>query len=138
MAGSLTDYLDAWLMKRERYGEADCALFMADWIRAKRGIDPAAPWRGRYETPMQALRIVKRAGGLKAIVGKALRSHGIVETDDPKAGDIAVVNVPSDRMAFGGVGAIFASPRALAVPLENGGLICARADLVKVLAAWSV
>ena len=45
------------------WGEIDCSLFMADWCRKTRGVDPAASLRGRYRTALGAMRHVRRLGG---------------------------------------------------------------------------
>ena len=139
MAGLLSDYLAAWVLRPRRYGLADCALFAADWVRLCRGVDPAAPWRGRYRSPRGALRLVREAGGFVALADSALAACGIGRTEAPRAGDVALVRAPCDREAFGCVGAIVVSDAMLvAMPEERGGLVYARMAQADVLAAWRV
>ena len=39
---ALAGYLRDAVSRRFAWGETDCALFCADWVRARKGIDPAA------------------------------------------------------------------------------------------------
>lgn len=73
------------------WGVCDCSLWVADWIAARRGIDPAAHLRGRYATARGARRAVHRAGGMEAMMRDALASAGLSETADPRPGDVALV-----------------------------------------------
>lgn len=51
-------YLESCWRKPFKFGEFDCCLFVADWIWAYHGFDPA-PERGAYTTFKQGLNIVK-------------------------------------------------------------------------------
>lgn len=76
------------------WGRADCSLFMADWVQRVRGIDPAAPLRGRYRTALGAARHIRRRGGFEAM-GRALaQAAGLAVTDAPRPGDIGLVRDP--------------------------------------------
>ncbi|WP_342163082.1 DUF6950 family protein [Methylobacterium sp. SD21] len=76
------------------WGVSDCALFMADWVRIARGMDPAASLRGRYRCHLGAARHIRRLGGIEAM-GRALAAQaGLAETNDPRAGDIGLVSDP--------------------------------------------
>jgi hypothetical protein len=84
-----------------RYGERDCLLWLADWGKALAGVDAAAGWRGRCSTALGAARILKREGGMVAIVEKAFAPLGWRRTEAPRCGDLAVV-----ATARGSMGAI--------------------------------
>lgn len=43
--------LHLWAAAPHAYGQCDCMLVCADWVRAVRGFDPAARWRGSYGDP---------------------------------------------------------------------------------------
>jgi hypothetical protein len=43
-------------------GRHDCALFAAGAVHVMCGVDPAAPFRGRYRTIRGGLRVLRRAG----------------------------------------------------------------------------
>jgi len=45
-----------------RPGKRDCALFAADWIELVTGVDPAAPWRGRYITLTEGRALLVKDG----------------------------------------------------------------------------
>lgn len=50
------------------WGKHDCCLFAADAVAAMTGADLAGTLRGRYTTRIGAARILKKQGGLRAIV----------------------------------------------------------------------
>lgn len=90
----MTEFLREAARQPFAWGQADCSLFMADWVRYVRGIDPAAPLRGRYRTAIGAARHIRRLGGIEAM-GRALaRSAGLAVTEEPKPGDIGLVRDP--------------------------------------------
>ncbi len=45
------------------WGEFDCCLFAADCCEAVCGVDPAAPYRGRYTTEVGAKRVLRNTHG---------------------------------------------------------------------------
>ncbi|AXQ98018.1 DUF6950 family protein [Pseudoalteromonas piscicida] len=51
-------YLESCWHKPFKFGEFDCCLFVADWIKYVHGFDPA-PERGAYTTFKQGLNIIK-------------------------------------------------------------------------------
>ncbi|MCF7512951.1 hypothetical protein L3V43_04950 [Pseudoalteromonas sp. L23] len=57
-ATDLYNYLASCETKEFHFGQFDCCLFVADWIRAHHGFDPA-PERGAYTTFKQGLNIIK-------------------------------------------------------------------------------
>jgi hypothetical protein len=107
----------------------DCLMWLADWIVARRGFDPAADWRGRYSTARGAARILSRRGGMIRHLDLCLTPHGIGRADMPRRGDIAVV-----REAEGTIGAIMID-RRLCCAVRDGGLVFRRRP---ILAAWRI
>ena len=61
------------------WGKADCCLFAADWVRLATDLDPADDLRGKYDSGLGARRIIKRSGGLVAMVARALLPLGFRE-----------------------------------------------------------
>ena len=47
------------------WGRHDCVLWPADAVLALTGIDHAAPYRGRYSSPLGAARLLRRELGLE-------------------------------------------------------------------------
>lgn len=78
-----------------QYGQWDCLLRLAAWTEFVTGKDAAAPWRGRCSSEWGAARILRREGGMIALLEKAYAPLGYVRTDHPQRGDIAVVDTPS-------------------------------------------
>lgn len=91
--------LDAWIATDGGaafvWGATDCCLFVADWVAARSGRDPAAAWRGSYRSLRQAHRLLKRRGGIVAAVSLEMDRLGFERTSDPLPGDVAIVTVPS-------------------------------------------
>lgn len=60
------------------WGVSDCALSAGDAVLAQTGVDPVASLRGRYKTAKGAAGVLKRHGGLEAMLtarlGEPLRS----------------------------------------------------------------
>jgi hypothetical protein len=108
--------------------QSDCLMWLADWMRVKRGIDPGVPWRGAYRTALGAMRIVTEAGGMVALVEKGLAPFGILRTETPHRGDIAIVD-----LAGAATGAIVLGKSC--AMLGPRGIVIGRAPLV---AAWAL
>lgn len=118
--------LDAFLEeaagKRFQDGTWDCALMVAAWVERVKGIDGASPWRGRYATRIGWLRILKREGGIEAVIAKGAALVGLSETNEPRRGDIGIARQPNgDLMAGISLGERWASAgtRGLAVCLAS-------------------
>lgn len=84
----LARFVEARRSRPFRWGENDCALFAADWVREATGRDPAAAFRGRYATAAGAVRALKRygAGDLiatwTALEGAPLESPRLAQRGD--------------------------------------------------------
>jgi hypothetical protein len=114
------------------WGKRDCCLWLADWLIELGHPDTAAHLRGRYATAYGCARLVKRGGGLVAVVEDCVSRAGLPRTTAPKAGDIGVVTAETER-GRQMVGAICTGPRWAI--LGSPGLICAPANPI---AAWAV
>src|SRR3569623_1931677 len=68
------------------WGTHDCASFAFDAVRAVSGEDRFADLRGSYDTAAKAARILKRMGGLEAMVDARLRK---ISPSEAHRGDIA-------------------------------------------------
>jgi hypothetical protein len=79
------------------WGRFDCITALADWSFALGAGDPAADYRGRYATPLGAQKIIRKAGGLGALVGREFERCGWVRTSIPAAGDIGLVTIKTDH-----------------------------------------
>lgn len=76
-------------------GETDCALTVADWVEAVTGIDPAAHLRGRYKTALGRERLLRKLGGLEAVMADCAARAGLQETGSPGRGDIGLICLAS-------------------------------------------
>jgi len=76
------------------WGQRDCALWAADWIKERRGVDPATSIRGRYSTRLGCERFANRHGGLPAYADEILTGAGLERTDDPQPGDVGLIDTP--------------------------------------------
>lgn len=113
------------------FGDWDCSMFLANWIRAVTGFDPAAELRGRYRTRLGWLRLVTREGGLEALVGRLVVAAGMtpIAIGEACLGDVALAELPP--VERGRVGAILAGDRW--IMKLAGGLTAGRPRIVR---AW--
>lgn len=105
------------------WGQRDCCIWPADFVRAATGIDPAEGWRGAYSTAWEARKIITREGGLLTVWRNRMRAFG------PGA-DVGVALVNGRRMGGLQAGGFF---YALA---EQGGVLMTRE--FTLLAGWAV
>lgn len=81
------------------FGRSCCAVWVADWIAAERGVDPAADLRGRFSCHLGSLRLQRRAGGLLPLVAGLMAAAGFAETAAPGPGDVGVLMTPAGEIA---------------------------------------
>ena len=112
----LTDYLTQCAGQPYLLGRHDCALFAAGAMEAVCGIDPAAPWRGRYITKAAGLRLVRRAGHADHVAVFAAALEEIAPAF-AAAGDIAVVESDGAQLlaVVQGEGVYVLQPSGLAI-----------------------
>ncbi len=115
------------------WGEFDCCLMPADLVLAVRGIDPGAPWRGRYDTALGCARLLQREGGLLSVMTRGAALAALAPTDAPQVGDVGVVRADTLR-GLALVGAVRTSRGWGALGL-NGFIVEASA---RPIIAWSV
>jgi hypothetical protein len=115
------------------WGTFDCCLWLADWVLERRGVDPAADLRGRYASELGCARLLKRRGGLPAVVSDCAELARLAPTSAPLAGDVGVILglTPTGETA---VGALCTGPR-WSILTVAGGIASVPA---RVLYAWSV
>jgi hypothetical protein len=118
-----------------QWGAHDCATFLADWVCARSGIDPAARTRGTYETEDGARRHFDGFGGLARAVGREMKAAGFRLVRDPRPGDVGVIHVPGElvcavwtgrRWVFRRESGIAGVAGALARPVAVWGVECRR------------
>jgi hypothetical protein len=130
MAGLLSEYLRTAAGRPFAYGQFDCGLFLADWIKLVRGIDPAAELRGRYGRIEDVPGIGGRRGLMGILTGLARRLP-LAVTKRPKTGDVALISI-------GGAAAVGAirGERGWLVLAEGGGISCAPS--ARLVRAWAL
>jgi hypothetical protein len=137
-ADPLSRFINEAAERPFRWGDWDCLLWLADWVRTNRGVDPAGDLRGRYSSMLGAARIVREAGGMVSLVGERVFKAGLPRVNVGARGDIAIV-------AVGGVGGEHFGNQAgaillggSAVLMSQEGLCMPRRSDVSIVAAWSV
>ena len=121
MAGLLERFLAAESERAFCWGTRDCLLFLADWVCAQTGIDPAAGYRGRYANRADAYRIVRQAGGMAPLVERLLTDRGVpfTPTDVQSPRSFGVVRLPEPTGAIW-TGRFWACPAETGVALRLG------------------
>lgn len=108
--------LDAFIeARRERsfaWGTQDCCMFAADAVREITGLDPAAEFRGRYDSALGAIRLLWDRGGVEGVVVAAAKAHGFAEISPAFArrGDLVLGDFGHDVAAGICLGAHVAFP----------------------------
>jgi hypothetical protein len=131
----VADLLSAFLQRAAaepfRFGEWDCCMTLANWLRELTGSDPAAHLRGRYASEFGWKRIVVRAGGLLPLVRGVVEGAGLRRVNEAgltvEPGDVAVAMIPQ----VGRVGGIIVG-RGVAMKLDRGLVVMPALPL----AAW--
>lgn len=114
--------------RRFSLGQHDCGLLLADWCFAERGVDPAEPIRGAYDTVDEAKQLLN-VSSLPMVFGRLCRGAGIRLTTTPEYGDICMIELG---------GAVRGAIRTAGyVVLAEGGGI-SRVNKARLVAAWSV
>lgn len=136
----LKTYLSSLAGRRWRPGALDCGVFMADWVRLVRGVDPIADVRGSYATERGFKRILRREGGFARSCAVRLAAVGYAPTLTPAAGDIAVVLAPyavrEGRVLRRPTGAICVSTQMCAVMTSDLGVVIADNSLLPLIRAY--
>lgn len=132
MATRLSRFLSAAAQRQFAWGQHDCILFAAGWVREISGVDPAANWRGHYATEREAKAILASFGGIGRVMELTLAANGWrrVSTCAPEAGDV-VLAAPHDGRGQHCAGIATGNRKTALVTRE--GLVIAP---VRVLQAW--
>lgn len=126
---TLTDYLRSAAAQPFAWDICDCCSWACAWVALRRGVDPSAPWRGRYSTARGARRQIRRAGGdLLSVVSSAMAAAGLAETAEPQPGDVGVIEVAA------GLALAIRTPTGWAAKAEHGVAV----HPFPCLRAWSV
>lgn len=121
-------HLRRWAATDFVWGETDCSIVLADYVRDLTGRDGAAALRGRYASEADAWALGRR-DGLAAIVGACAARAGLQPTTAPVRGDIGVF--ARGGLEFAGL----CLGERWAVKSTEGLLFVSGAS---VIAAWSV
>lgn len=107
---TLDEYLMATADTPWEWGRCDCMLWVADWIKARWGVDPAESLRGTYSDEAGAEAILD--GDVLAKTFDLLPREW--QRSEAREGDVAIIAVPRSnaRVAavWGGGGWIFKTP----------------------------
>lgn len=87
----LPEFLRGYARHPFEPGHHDCVLMACDWVLERRGVDPAAPWRGLYKSRASAARLIRNAGGLVPLVTGGMALANMATTEDAMFGDVAVI-----------------------------------------------
>lgn len=121
-------YLTRYRKTPFAWGEHDCVLFAAGWIKEATGDDPLGELRGRWTDAMSAARLVRDLGGLAAAV-TAVIGAPLASTTFAQRGDIALIEQEDAR----GLGIVVGTQ--VAVVTERGiGYV----ELSEAAAAWRI
>lgn len=139
---SLSLYLGSLRERTWQPGVLDCGIFMADWIVSCGVRDPIADLRGTYASERQFLRIIRREGGFLRCCASRLARIGMVETEEPRPGDLVAVMAPfaerRGRIQRRPTGAIAFDGKLCAVVTSDMGVVIAGNDALPKLKVWTL
>ena len=88
------------------WGDQDCTLWVSDWCRLRWRIDPAMPFRGRYDSEAGAQALIDEAGTLVALISPQMVF--LREKSEADEGDVGVIEVLGRQTAAIRVGSKWA------------------------------
>lgn len=92
------------------FGQWDCVITLANWLRFQLDDDPAIDIRGTYSNIRGWKEVVKKEGGMISFVGGRAHRVGLREIEgDPKIGDIGLIRIKRSQGYW--VGAIRGSTK---------------------------
>ncbi len=99
-ADRLRDTVAAWETRPFRWGETDCACFMAACVVAMTGRDPLETWRGLYNSRLTAAGRLHGRGcrSVADMLARELVALG-AEPIDPRAAAVGDIGVTVDDVA---------------------------------------
>ncbi|MCB2130815.1 MAG: hypothetical protein KDE03_17550 [Rhodobacteraceae bacterium] len=120
------------------WGETDCMMVLADWIKAVRGQDPAADIRGTYDNRGGCQRETGFLRDPVAAVEKCLATIGGLErVCEPLPGDIALIVLTEPDGRVSPCGALWLGS-AWGCKGPHGATTLHPAAVIEVLAIWRV
>src|SRR4051812_23750010 len=85
----LSQHIEAERLRPFSWGEHDCCLWVGDCIRAMTGEDPAAEYRGTYDSAVGAIRRMREVDGVRSPHELALKRLGPTKAwQFARAGDV--------------------------------------------------
>lgn len=114
------------------WGERDCCLFAADWVRTCTGEDPAQGLRGTYGDEAGALGVISRHGGFYRLVTLQVGQPMMREPLRAGRGDLAAVEGEIPDMPA--LGVVLGARVAVLTP--SAGLV--QLPVTSIVAAWRI
>ena len=114
------------------WGERDCCLFAADWVRTCTGEDPAQGLRGSYQDEAGALELIRRHGNFWRFVTIRLGQPMMREPLRAGRGDLAAVR--GETLDMPALGVVLGARLAVLTP--RFGLV--QLAVTNIQAAWRI
>lgn len=83
------------------WGRSDCFTFVCECIEALTGEDRAAPWRGRYATERESLRLMAKHGHSLRQAGDWFFGSEAISARQARRGDAVLFQSPDGRKPLG-------------------------------------
>ncbi len=114
------------------WGQRDCCLFAADWVRTCTGEDPAQGLRGTYADEAGALAVIRRSGGFYRFVTIRLAQPMMREPLRAGRGDLAALAGESEDMPA--LGIVLGARVAVLTPRHD----LVQLPVTSIIAAWRI
>ena len=121
---ALAETIEAAKKRPFSWGKFDCCIFISECVIAQTGVDPMPEFRGHYTTKTGANRVVKKYGGLEAVINSKFKR---ITKNELSRGDLVMFKSPEGLT----MGAVF---NQIWAPTESG----VNAVNCEILACWRV
>lgn len=98
IADDLFSFIKRTSAQRFDWVSCNCGFWVCEWVKVARGIDPVGYLRSKFEIPEEFKRHVARRGGNEEFSRMIAENAGLVETANPKRGDVGLVVHGQEQM----------------------------------------
>lgn len=130
--------INRWIGMPFRWGETDCCLVVADWVKRVTGREVAADLRQTYSDQGSCQQRTGYMSNPLKVAARCMETvGGFARTESPVAGDVALIKVLLEGRVTA-VGAICLGRSGWAVKAPRGALTLRGTEILGVMRAWSI
>ncbi|MBD0416499.1 DUF6950 family protein [Oryzicola mucosus] len=89
-------HLHRWMAEPFVWGKSDCILSLADYVMSLGHPDPAAKWRGTYDSALTCQRVSGFLNDPVRLIEEGVAPLGFARVQQAERGDIGVIRFTDD------------------------------------------